>query len=53
MGGEKPVLLIGSPMCQTFCGVITTMMLDANRVSEAKYKKLRGAMRQVMQSQLR
>ena len=38
MGGEKPVLLIGSPMCQTFCGVITTMMRDANRVSEVKYK---------------
>ena len=38
MGGEKPVLLIGSPMFQTFCGVITTMMRDANRVSEVKYK---------------
>ena len=38
MGGEKPVLLIGSPMCQTFCGVITTMMWDAARVSEVKYK---------------
>ena len=38
MGGEKPVLLIGSPMCQTFCGVITTMMRDANRVSEVKRK---------------
>ena len=39
IGGETPVLLIGSPMCQTFCGVITTMMRDANRVSEVKYKK--------------
>ena len=38
MGGEKTVLLIGSPMCQTFCGVITTMLRDANRVSEVKYK---------------
>ena len=38
IGGEKPVLLIGSPMCQTSCGVITTMMRDANRVSEVKYK---------------
>ena len=38
MGGEKPVLLIGSPTCQTFYGVITTMMRDANRVSEVKYK---------------
>ena len=34
MGGEKLVLLIGSPMCQTFRGVVTTMMRDANRVSE-------------------
>ena len=32
------MLLIGSPMCQTFCGVITTMMPNANRVSEVKYK---------------
>ena len=38
MCGKKPVLLIGSPMCQTFCGVITTMMRDANRVSEVKHK---------------
>ena len=38
MGGEKPVLLIGFPLCQIFCGVITTMMRDANRVSEVKYK---------------
>ena len=38
MGGVEPVLLVGPPMCQTFCGVITTMMRDANRVSEVKYK---------------
>ena len=38
MGGEKQELLIGSPMCQTFRGVITTMMRDANRVSEVKYR---------------
>ena len=37
-GGEKPVLLIGSPMCQTLCGAIMTMMRNAHRVSEAKYK---------------
>ena len=30
MGGEKLVLLIGSPMCQTSRGVITTMMRDAD-----------------------
>ena len=33
MGGEKPV-----SMCQTICGVITTIMRDAIRVSEVKYK---------------
>ena len=38
MGGEKPVLLMGSPKCQTFRGVVTTMMRDANIVSEVKYK---------------
>ena len=55
MGGEKAVLLIGSPMCCITMiksqkvverharrpggqGVITTMMRDANRVSEVKYK---------------
>ena len=38
MGGEKLVLLIGSPMCQTFRGLVTTMMRDANRVIEVKYK---------------
>ena len=38
MGGEKPVSLIGSPMCQTFCGAIMTMMRDADRVGEVKYK---------------
>ena len=55
MGGEKSVLLIGSPMCcitkiksqnvvgkRARCpggqGVIMTMMRNANRVSEAKYK---------------
>ena len=38
MGGEKLVLLIGSPMCQTSRGLITTMMRDADRVSEVKYK---------------
>ena len=55
MGGEKPVLLIGSPTCCIIMiksqnvverharrpggqGVITTMMRDANRVSEVKYQ---------------
>ena len=55
MGGEKPVLLIGSPMCCIIMikshnvverqarrpgrqGVIMTMMRDANRVNEVKYK---------------
>ena len=38
VGGEKTVLLISSPMCRTFSGVITTMMRDANRVSEVKHK---------------
>ena len=55
MGGEKPVLLIGSPMCCIIMikshsvverqvgrpggqGVIMTMMRDAYRVSEVKYK---------------
>ena len=54
-GGEKPVLLIGSPLrCTTMIksqnvverrvrrpggqGVITTMLRDANRASEVKYK---------------
>ena len=36
MGGEKLVLLIGSPVCQTFRGLVTTMMRNANRVSEVK-----------------
>ena len=55
MGGVKPVLSIGSPICCTTViksqnvverharrpggqGVITTVMRDANRVSEVKYK---------------
>ena len=38
VGGETPVLWIGSPLCQTFCGVITTMMRDANREGGVKYK---------------
>ena len=40
MGGEKPVSVTGSPMCQTFCGVIMTLTRDANRVSKVKYKNL-------------
>ena len=39
MGGEKPVSLIGSPMCQAFCDLIM-MMRDANGVSEVKCKNL-------------
>ena len=55
IGGEKPVLMIGSPMCCITViksqnaverrvrrtggqGVIMTMMRNANRVSEVKYK---------------
>ena len=38
MGEEKSVLLIGSPMCQTVCVAFMTMMRNANRVSEVKYK---------------
>ena len=40
MGGEKPVSVIGSPMCLTLCSVIMTMMQDANRVSEVMYEIL-------------
>ena len=40
MCGEKPVSVIGSPMCQTFCGVIMKMTRAANRVSEVKCKNL-------------
>ena len=36
MGGDKPVSMIGSPMCQSFCCVIITMTRDANRVSDEK-----------------
>ena len=32
------MLLFASPMCQTFCRAITTMISDANKVSEVKYK---------------
>ena len=37
MGGEKPVLLIGSPMCQTFCDLIMVMW-NAHAVGEVKYE---------------
>ena len=42
MGGEYPVSPIGSPMCQTFCGVIMMMMMmqDASRVSEVRCENL-------------
>ena len=40
MGGEKPVSVTGSPICETFCGVIMTMTRDANRVSKVKCKNL-------------
>ena len=40
MGGEKPVSLIDSPMSQTFCGVVTMKMRNANRVSEVKCENL-------------
>ena len=40
MGGQKPVLLIGSPMCQTCYGVFATKMRGADRVSEVKCKNL-------------
>ena len=35
MGEGKPMSLVGSPMCQTFCGAITVMR-DANGVSEVQ-----------------
>ena len=39
MGGEKPVSLIGSLVCQTFCG-LTMVMWNANAVNEVKYENL-------------
>ena len=39
MGGEKPVSLTGSPMCQTVCDLIVVMW-NANAVSEVKKKNL-------------
>ena len=40
MGGEKPVLVVGSPRSQTFRDVIITLMRDANRVMEVKCENL-------------
>ena len=40
MVGEKSVSVTGSPIGQTFCGVIMTMTRDADRVSPVKYKNL-------------
>ena len=37
--GEKPVLLTGSPMCQTFCDLIMVMW-NVNAVSEVEYDNL-------------
>ena len=39
MDEEKPVWLIGSPMCQTFCDLIM-LMRDPNGQSEVKYENL-------------
>ena len=39
MGGEKAMLLVDSPMCQTFCDLIMVMW-NANAVSEVKYENL-------------
>ena len=39
MGEEKPVSLIGSLMCQTFCDLIMVMW-NANSVNEVKYENL-------------
>ena len=39
VGVKKPVSLIGSPMCQTFCDLIMVMR-NANGVSEVKYENL-------------
>ena len=36
----EPVLVTGSPMCQTFCDAIMTMMRNANRMCEVKHKNL-------------
>ena len=39
MGEEKPVSLIGSLVCQTFCDLIMVMW-NANSVNEVKYENL-------------